>query len=190
MKDSLLKLKNRITFIFIVLNLFFPFNGFALEVGDKLEVLYKFVKRGESMVGMEKRIFEILDYDKKTDSFQLEQKTIDYIGNSRTYEWWVANGRLPNKEEIENLLRNCEELGWKKEQLEIMNSTSGKKEYREVCVTNKKLYVSPSFLFKDRLEVDHIFKYYYGHFPILGLGKITLESKYWQEKTVWFIKNL
>ena len=84
MKDSLLKLKNRITFIFIVLNLFFPFNGFALEVGDKLEVLYKFVKRGESMVGMEKRIFEILDYDKKTDSFQNKQKTIDYIGNPRT----------------------------------------------------------------------------------------------------------
>jgi len=174
-----IKINNVIRFLFFS---FFPFfNIYSVEVGDRIEFRQRTLfENDNSIIFVKKYNLEIKGFDQAWNSFRFKSEEIIPTLPIYTIENWVSVTNFPTDQQINSLLENCELLGWRKSKLELIESATGQKFLKDVCITNKALF--NLFPFDWTAEF-----YYYGHFPIFGLAKM---ESYHPNREVYYLKNV
>ncbi len=145
----------------ITMNLIFAFAAFSVEVEDSIRFISREIRTDGSI---HKSFFKYVidEYDKVTNKFSKILYFNEEGHAGYAYQYWYSPSEFPTKVEIDELLKNCENLGWKKEIVKVKTGTEGEVKDFEVCRTTKALYAT----FPVNADI-----FYYGHFPIYGVAK-------------------
>lgn len=162
--------------IFITINLISTSGAFSVEVGDTVTyILREILQNGK--VHKSFFTYRIDNYDKVTNKFL---KTLEYHEEGHggySYQYWYSPSDFPTYEEIDDLLKNCENLGWKKDTVKVKAGPNEGVKVFDVCKTTKALYP----IFPVNADI-----FYYGHFPIYGVVK----AEYSSDNSSFYSDNL
>jgi hypothetical protein len=172
------KKKMTIFLIIISINFILICCSYSIEVGERLELRHRMLV--EDRIIVSKYNTEITKYEQSSNSFFIKSDHFYPTQYHNIYEGWMTATLFPSNEQISSLLENCETLGWKKDQLELLDPSSDQKILKEVCITTKELFRTMPFEFGADI-------YYYGHFPIYGIGKMEITGP---PREIYYLKNL
>ena len=162
--------------ILVSINLFFSFGAFSVGVGDKITFIHRQILPNEKI---HKSFFTytIVDEDKENSKILKTLQFHEEGHEGYSYQYWYLKSEFPTEAEINDLLKNCENLGWKKDTIKVKTEPNKEEKVFDVCKTTKKLFET----FPISADI-----FYYGHFPIYGVVKAEYSTHHPQNSTFYY----